>query len=195
MLYFRHLTLIKVTLFLIFLLGMATAYAAEKTLNSGDIKIQLTRADKVAANSVVKYTIEVSDAAGNPVKGADLRIEAQMPQAPAAEHGSHGGGESGPDIIIAKAKEHEPGHYEASLQYNMIGKWEVFIGGSSDRGLINADFTEKVSVPEFSSNWRAIGTFIALIVGTGVLFTSRKRTRLGSPAQRKTVEEAVLEEA
>lgn len=188
----KCLALVKITVLSIFLLGITTAHAFEKTVTSGDNEIKITREGEPTVNSPIEYLIEVIDGNGNPVSGAKLKLEAEMPKAVSGDHGDMDMGNSD-EPVIADAEETKPGHYKATLKPTMAGEWEIFIGGSSDTGMLNADFTEKVlgSGP----NWVVIGTFIAAIVATGVLFTSRNRAKLSTSNERISVEEAEMEEA
>ena len=79
----------------------------------------------------VLLELRVLDAAGRPVLGAHLRVEAQM---------SH----PGMAPFLATATERGNGVYEASLQFSMAGDWIVLITGS----LSNGDKVEhRIEVP------------------------------------------------
>lgn len=186
----KALSLYIVILF-VFSLTLPTAFAFEKSLISGDSEIKISRDADPDTGATVDYSIEVTGGDGKPVSGAKLKLEAQMVTSGSGGHGNMDMGNAAEPIIV-EASESEPGHYRASLDMNMAGEWEIFIGGNSKTGMLNANFTENIL--SAGPNWTVIGTFIAIVVGIGVLFTSRNRAKLGATSQRETLEEVIAEE-
>jgi hypothetical protein len=59
-------------------------------------------------------TLKLADAAGKPIAGAHISVEADM---------SH----AGMSPVFADAKEGEPGHYRAELEFQMAGDWVILL--------------------------------------------------------------------
>ncbi len=59
-------------------------------------------------------TLKLADSAGKTISGARIAIEADM---------SH----PGMSPLIAEAKETEPGHYQAQLEFQMAGDWVILL--------------------------------------------------------------------
>jgi hypothetical protein len=63
---------------------------------------------------VATITFRLADAAGKPVTGARIAVEADM---------SH----AGMSPVFAEAKEEQPGRYQTHLKFQMAGDWIVFL--------------------------------------------------------------------
>lgn len=68
-----------------------------------------------------RVTLELSDAAGEPVEGASLRLEGNMNHA-------------GMVPVFADASEVEPGRYAAELEFTMGGDWIVLVDAKTPEG-------------------------------------------------------------
>jgi hypothetical protein len=62
----------------------------------------------------VRVTLKLADAAGKPLTGAHIAVEADM---------SH----AGMSPVFAEAKETEPGRYQGSLEFQMAGDWVILL--------------------------------------------------------------------
>ena len=62
----------------------------------------------------VSISLKLADAAGKPINGARISIEADM---------SH----AGMSPVFAETKETDPGHYQANLELRMAGDWVIFL--------------------------------------------------------------------
>jgi hypothetical protein len=62
----------------------------------------------------VTVTLKLADFAGKPLTGAHIAIEADM---------SH----AGMSPLFAEAKETEPGHYRARMEFPMAGDWVILL--------------------------------------------------------------------
>jgi hypothetical protein len=65
----------------------------------------------------VTIELKLTDAAGKPVTGAQVKLEGNM---------SH----AGMTPVFAEAKETEPGRYRSTLELSMAGDWFVFVTGT-----------------------------------------------------------------
>lgn len=59
-------------------------------------------------------TLELADGAAKPVRGADIKVEADM---------SH----AGMSPVFGEAKEIEPGRYQGHLTFEMAGDWVILL--------------------------------------------------------------------
>jgi YtkA-like len=101
----------------LFLLAMmpASGCSGGGTRQAGaDVKVDLAlRPDppKVGAATAI---VTLTDRDGQPIRGATVKLEGNMNHA-------------GMTPVFADAREMEPGHYEASLEFTMGGDWFVLI--------------------------------------------------------------------
>jgi hypothetical protein len=96
-----------------------------------DLKFEWTLIPAPVRVGAASLQLRVLDAAGGPVRGARLEIEAQM---------SH----PGMAAVVATAAERGDGVYEAALQFSMAGDWILVVEGSLSNG---ARIHHRIDVP------------------------------------------------
>jgi hypothetical protein len=106
--------------------------ACHRTAQAHDLTFESSLSPRrVAVGRPALLELRVLDAAGRPVLGAHLRVEAQM---------SH----PGMAPFLATATERGNGVYDVPLRFSMAGDWIVLVTGS----LANGDSVEyRVEVP------------------------------------------------
>ena len=77
-------------------------------------RLSTTISPEPARVGPASITLKLADAAGKPVTGAKIAMEADM---------SH----AGMSPVFAEAKEGEPGRYQAHLEFPMAGDWVVLL--------------------------------------------------------------------
>lgn len=97
------------------------AAACQRAVPARDLTFEWTLIPAASTSAPAVVAFRIVDAAGRPVRGARLRLEAQM---------SH----PGMAPVIAAATETREGRYEAALQLTMRGDWIVFIRGALATG-------------------------------------------------------------
>lgn len=122
----KHSTLLVLTVCLI---------AASCTRPARDLTFEWTFTPAPVSVGSARLQLRVLDAARQPVRGAQLKIEAQM---------SHPG--MAPLVVIAT--ERGDGLYEAELQFSMGGDWILVVEGSLSNG---ARVHHRIDVPNVRS--------------------------------------------
>lgn len=107
------------------------AAACGQPARARDLKFESTLAPTPVSVGTTRFQLRVFDAAGGPVRGARLQVQAQM---------SHPG--MAPLVVIAA--ERGEGLYEAELQFSMGGDWILVIEGSLSNG---ARVHHRIDVP------------------------------------------------
>lgn len=111
------------------------ATACTRPVQARDLKFEWTLAPAPISVGSARLQLRVLDAAGRPVRGAQLQIEAQM---------SHPG--MAPLVVVAT--ERSEGLYEAELQFSMGGDWILVVEGSLSNG---ARVHHRIDVPNVRS--------------------------------------------
>lgn len=111
------------------------AAACTRPVQARDLKFEWTLAPAPISVGSARLQLRVLDAAGRPVRGAQLQIEAQM---------SHPG--MAPLVVVAT--ERSEGLYEAELQFSMGGDWILVVEGSLSNG---ARVHHRIDVPNVRS--------------------------------------------
>jgi hypothetical protein len=86
-----------------------------------DLKFESTFAPMPVSVGTTRFQLRVFDAAGRPVRGARLQVQAQM---------SH----PGMAPLVVTAAERGEGLYEAELQFSMGGDWILVVEGFLPNG-------------------------------------------------------------
>jgi hypothetical protein len=107
----------------------------QRPVPARDLKFEWTLTPGAAGQPAVLAFL-VHDAAGRPVAGAHLRVEAQM---------SH----PGMAPVLATGTERGEGRYEARLQFTMSGDWIVLIHGSLATGEV---VEHRIDLPDVRSD-------------------------------------------
>ena len=92
--------------------GTETALVQQKTVDN--ITIELQQLQPSAVNNRQEWLVMLRDSAGEPVEGADVFLELDMPAMEMAENMPQAVGEGA-------------GVYRASGSYTMSGEWEVVV--------------------------------------------------------------------
>jgi YtkA-like len=100
-----------------------------------DLKFEWTLTPAPVSVGTARLQLRVLDAAGRPVRGAQLQIEAQM---------AH----PGMMPLVVVATERSEGLYEAELQFSMGGDWILVVEGSLSNG---ARVHHRIDVPNVRS--------------------------------------------
>jgi hypothetical protein len=97
-------------------LGCALILAAgcRKAGESPKVKMTYTIAPQLPRVGPAAITVNLSDEAGNPVKGTRVSLEGDM---------SH----AGMAPVFAETTEVEPGRYQGRLEFTMAGDWVVLM--------------------------------------------------------------------
>jgi YtkA-like len=95
--------------------------ACGRSVGAPGLKFEWTLSPAPATVGPVALDLRLLDSAGKAVRGATLRIEAQM---------SHPGMET----AVTPAIERTPGLYHAALQFTMPGDWLLIVSGSLANG-------------------------------------------------------------
>ena len=120
------------------LLGLTVcliAAACTRPAQARDLKFEWTLTPAPVSVGRARLQLRVLDAAGGPVRGAQLQIEAQM---------SH----PGMVPLVVVATERSEGLYEAELQFSMGGDWILVVEGSLSNG---ARVHHRIDVPNVRS--------------------------------------------
>ena len=104
--------------------------------DSSDLQVQVTLNPSPPVVGDADVTLELSDAEGNALKGAEVRLEGNMNHA-------------GMKPSFADLKEVEPGRYSGTLNFTMGGDWFLLISATTSDGLV---LERKVDVPGVKSN-------------------------------------------
>lgn len=111
------------------------AAACTRPAQARNLKFEWTLTPAAVSVGSARLQLRVLDAAGEPVRGAQLQIEAQM---------SHPG--MAPLVFVAT--ERSEGVYEAELQFSMGGDWLLVVEGSLSNG---ARVHHRIDVPNVRS--------------------------------------------
>jgi hypothetical protein len=111
------------------------AAACIQPAQARDLKFEWTLTPAPVSVGTARLHLRVRDAAGRPVRGAQLQIEAQM---------SH----PGMMPLVVVATERSEGLYEAELQFSMGGDWILVVAGSLSNG---ARVHHRIDVPNVRS--------------------------------------------
>ena len=111
------------------------AAACARPAPAHDLKFEWTIIPVPVSVGSARLQLRVRDAAGGPVRGAQLQIEAQM---------SH----PGMAPLVVNATERSEGLYEAELQFSMGGDWILVVRGSLSNG---ARVHHRIDVPNVRS--------------------------------------------
>ncbi|HEY2910540.1 MAG TPA: FixH family protein [Gemmataceae bacterium] len=95
-----------------------------------DIKVELAFQPSPPKVGAAEATVTLADAGGQPVRGAAVKLEGNMNHAGMAP-------------AFADAKETEPGHYKAEMNFTMGGDWFVLVNATLADG---RKITRKVDV-------------------------------------------------
>lgn len=87
---------------------------AESQSDTADISVGHEIEPRPPRVGTARVTLRVADAAGRPLGGARVRLEANM---------SH----AGMRPVFAEARETEPGRYQTELEFTMAGDWVVLV--------------------------------------------------------------------
>lgn len=183
---FKKLLLLFAMTSAIFLAITTSALALENEFNSNGIEIKIERNDdKAAVNKEIEYKIKLTDPNGNPIQKAFVNLEAVMSGAEST--GGHGGMDMGSEKkpIVVEAREVGPGTYEASIEYDMSGEWNLLLGATTNLGIANAAFKETIQAEDPS--WVVVGLFIAGMVTTGTVFANKKRVKASEIASDEKI--------
>lgn len=89
--------------------------------HSGEVKVQFQIKPQPVRVGPVVVSLALTDAAGHPVTGAQIAVEADM---------SH----PGMSPVFATAGEEQPGQYESHFSLPMAGDWVVLLHGTLRNG-------------------------------------------------------------
>ncbi len=109
--------------------------ACTRPAQARDLKFEWTLTPARVSVGSARLQLRVLDAAGGPVRGAQLHIEAQM---------AH----PGMMPLVVVATERSEGLYEAELQFSMGGDWILIVEGSLSNG---ARVHHRIDVPNVRS--------------------------------------------
>ncbi len=100
-----------------------------------DAKVELAFSPNPPKVGDVEVVATLKDKAGQPLRGATLKLEGNMNHA-------------GMEPSFADAKEAEPGQYKASLKFTMGGDWFILVTGTLSGG---QKVKQKIDVPGVKS--------------------------------------------
>ena len=95
--------------------------ACHRPARASHLRFEWTLTPAPATVGPAALTLRLFDADGRPVRGAQVRIEAQM---------AH----PGMGAVVTTATEREHGMYHAEVQFTMSGDWILLVGGSLSNG-------------------------------------------------------------
>lgn len=98
---------------LLILFGCTAAVPAE-TLSVDGLQVTLTSPDNQTMNRAVDFTVDVRDAAGQPVDDASVYLDMDMPAMPMG-------------VTRPVAEWRGDGRYTAMTAYTMAGLWEITV--------------------------------------------------------------------
>jgi len=106
---------------LCFAVSLTTGCGSENGDAQAELSYELTVEPDPPRTGLAKLQLRGTDAAGEPVEGAALRIEGNMNHA-------------GMVPEFADATESQPGHYEAELEFTMGGDWILTVEATTADG-------------------------------------------------------------
>ena len=98
---------------------------------SSDVKVDLSFDPAPPQMGTSKVILNMTDAKGDPVIGAELKLEGNMNHA-------------GMKPSFATMSETSPGHYTGSLEFTMGGDWFIIVSGKTAEG---RQIERKIDVP------------------------------------------------
>lgn len=182
-------------IYLLLNIGIGLALPA-KTGETEYFKVEIKSIPKEpVVNKNTKYIIKILDVSTNkPVNSALLVLKTSINQNSGghdAMSGMEGGDEiSGSSSVFSLTD--KDGIYEANIDFDMEGDWQVLIKGDADGKSVNIELNEDVieSASETSSKgkkpkWIVIGNFLSVMVGGFALLVNKNRIKASEIAGKK----------
>lgn len=100
---------------------LVAAGCRRQASDAADVEVDLTLAPSPPMVGDADISLKIIDASGQPLKGADVRVEGNMNHA-------------GMKPSFADLKEVEPGRYAGTLEFTMGGDWFLLINAKTPDG-------------------------------------------------------------
>jgi hypothetical protein len=109
---------------------LAMTVGCQQNPSDADVKVDLQIEPSPPKVGMARVTLDVSDAGGEPIKDATIKLEGNMNHA-------------GMKPVFADAREEKPGRYKADLEFTMGGDWFILVEGKRKDG---KTFKKKIDV-------------------------------------------------